>query len=181
MANTPTKKELRQYIRELKKKQLSDVLLQQSEALWRKVESHPLFIASQTILLYYSLPDEVFTHNFIRKWYGKKNILLPVVKDDILILKTYQGDKELKQGSFSIYEPTGDDFTHYDKIDLVLVPGMAFDKSGNRLGRGKGYYDRLLPQIKAPKVGICYDWQMVPEVPVDAFDVKMDTMILSGT
>lgn len=179
MPNTSTKKEMRQYIRELKKKQLPDVLLQQSEAIWSKVENHPLFINSQTILLYYSLPDEVYTHDFIRKWHGKKNILLPVVQNDILVLKTYQGDEELKKGSFSIYEPMGEDYTLFDKIDLVFVPGMAFDKSGNRLGRGKGYYDKLLPHIKAPKIGICYSWQIVFEVPVEDFDIKMSEVILA--
>ena len=64
-----------------------------------------------------------------------------------------------------------------DEIDLAVIPGVAFDRYGHRLGRGKGYYDRLLPQIPAPKVGICFPFQLIEEVPAEAFDFRMDTII----
>ena len=75
-------------------------------------------------------------------------------------------------------EPTGALFTDYATIDLVIVPGVAFDRDGNRLGRGKGYYDRLLPRIpSAYKVGICFPFQIVEEVPAEPFDIRMDEII----
>ena len=99
------------------------------------------------MLFYHSLPDEVDTHDFIRKWSGLKRILLPVVRGNDLDLKPYTGDDRLTEGAFHINEPTGTAFTDYAAIDLAVIPGVAFDRWGNRLGRGKGYYDRLLPRI----------------------------------
>ncbi len=68
-------------------------------------------------------------------------------------------------------------FEEVDKIDLIIVPGIAFDKSLNRLGRGKAYYDKLLKDSKAIKIGVCFDFQLLESVPVDKYDVKMDLII----
>ena len=81
-------------------------------------------------------------------------------------------------GVYGIEEPTGEAFTDYAAIDFIVVPGVAFDAKGNRLGRGKGYYDRLLPRIPtAYKAGICFPFQLVEEVPAESFDVRMDIII----
>lgn len=103
------------------------------------------------VLLYYSLKDEVDTHEFVRKWSREKRILLPVVVGDDLELRVYTGPEDLATGSYGIEEPTGELFTDYAAIDFVAVPGVAFDNAGNRLGRGKGYYDRLLPASRLSK------------------------------
>ena len=62
-------------------------------------------------------------------------------------------------------------------VDVVLVPGVAFDAEGHRLGRGRGYYDRFLRTCKARTIGVCFDFQKVDEVPVDAFDVTIDEVV----
>lgn len=123
------------------------------------------------------MKDEVQTHAFIEKWSRSKRIILPVVTGDELELRVYTGPQDLAIGSYSIAEPTGAPFTDYETIDLAVIPGVAFDRYGHRLGRGKGYYDRLLPQIPAPKVGICFPFQLIEEVPAEAFDFRMDTII----
>ena len=92
-------------------------------------------------------------------------------------LREYNNDNDLRIGYFNILEPCGKPFFNYEEIDVAIIPGMGFDKTGNRLGRGKGYYDRLLPQIPAPKVGICFPFQLIEEVPAEAFDFRMDTII----
>ena len=97
------------------------------------------------------MKDEVQTHAFIEKWSRSKRIILPVVTGDELELRVYTGPQDLAIGSYGIAEPTGAPFTDYETIDLAVIPGVAFDRYGHRLGRGKGYYDRLLPQIPAPK------------------------------
>ena len=74
-------------------------------------------------------------------------------------------------------EPTGEPFTDYEQIDIVLVPGMAFDAAGHRLGRGRGYYDRFLIQTACRKIGVCFPFQRVAEVPTDDHDVMMDEVI----
>ena len=134
----------------------------QSANILTALEAHPAFRAANTVLLYHSLNDEVDTHEFIQKWSNKKRILLPVVAG----------------GVYGIEEPTGEAFTDYAAIDFIVVPGVAFDAKGNRLGRGKGYYDRLLPRIpSAYKAGICFPFQLVEEVPAESFDVRMDIII----
>lgn len=150
----------------------------QSANILAALEAHPAFRAATTVLLYHSLDDEVDTHAFIRKWSGEKRILLPVVVGDELELRIYTGADDMVKGSYGIEEPTGEVFTDYAAIDFVAVPGVAFDSRGNRLGRGKGYYDRLLPHIpSAYKAGICFPFQLVEDVPAEAFDIRMDSII----
>lgn len=150
----------------------------QSAEILAALEAHPAFRAAKTILLYHSLKDEVDTHEFIRKWSRTKRILLPVVVGDDLELRIYTGPNDLAIGAYGIEEPTGEVFTDYASIDFIAVPGVAFDRNGNRLGRGKGYYDRLLPRIpSAYKAGICFPYQVVEEVPAEAFDIRMDEII----
>ena len=64
-----------------------------------------------------------------------------------------------------------------EDIDLVIVPGVAFDRQHNRLGRGKGFYDRLLSTLSAPKIGICYSFQLKEHIPTEPFDKKMDLIL----
>lgn len=78
-------------------------------------------------------------------------------------------------------EPTGEPFTDYAAIDVAVVPGMGFDTSCRRLGRGKGYYDRLLPKAaNACKIGVCFGFQLLASIPADGHDVKMDRIITHG-
>lgn len=97
---------------------------------------------------------------------------------DILELRLYTGPTDLKAGPFGIAEPTGERFTAYEEIDIAVIPGVAFDLAGHRLGHGKGYYDKLLPQLsKAVKAGLCFPFQVVKEVPNEPFDIPMDIII----
>jgi 5-formyltetrahydrofolate cyclo-ligase len=124
------------------------------------------------------MSDEVFTHDFVLDQASNKTIILPVVKDDELELKVFSGLENMVVGkAFGIEEPVGESFKRLDEIDLIIVPGVAFDKMNNRLGRGKAYYDKLLKQTKAYKVGVCFDFQHIDHVPVDQFDVRMDLVI----
>ena len=106
--------------------------------------------------------------------HATKKILLPVVKGDVLVLRHYTGKGCLQAGAFNIEEPSGENFTDYDEIQLAVVPGLSFDKQGNRLGRGKGYYDKLLPLLHTYNIGICHHFQAREEIPVEPFDRKMD-------
>ena len=171
------KKELRKRVAQLKTQHKSSAT-QQSVEILAALEAHPAFRAADTVLLYHSLKDEVDTHEFIRKWSRLKRILLPVVVGDDLELRVYTGPDDLAIGAYGIEEPTGSRFTDYAAIGFIAVPGVAFDRNGNRLGRGKGYYDRLLPRIPAAyKAGICFPYQLVEEVPAEPFDIRMDEII----
>ena len=145
------------------------------------IESHPAFKAASTLLLYHSLNDEVDTRDFIRKWHATKHIILPAVVGDELELRPY-APGQLKPGAYGIEEPCHmPPFRNYEEIDLAIVPGVAFDKQGNRLGRGKGYYDRLLPLLPhAFKIGLCFPFQLVDEIPTEPFDIPMDLIITTN-
>lgn len=168
------KKELRRWVRLCKQRYSAGQLAGWSAVLLGRLEAHPAFRSARVVLLYYALPDEVQTQAFVEKWSREKTVLLPVVKGEELELRRYTGTAGLRKGSFDIDEPCGEAFTAYGRIDLALVPGMAFDGQGNRLGRGKGYYDRLLPQLEAYKIGLCFQFQVCEAIPTEAFDCPMD-------
>lgn len=154
------KQQLRKAIRIVKASYSPEELEAFSLSVLRKLEAHPRFVSAHTVLLYHSLPDEVNTHAFIDRWCAEKEILLPTVVGDDLVLHRYTGPDCLSPGSFGILEPSGEPFTDFDRIDLAVVPGMAFDSQGVRLGRGKGYYDRLLPRLpRAYRIGLCFPFQ----------------------
>lgn len=138
------------------------------------LEDQTVFRQARTVLAYAALPDEVQTQEWIERWKDEKILLLPVVKGNELELRRYTGRQDLQTGAFGIEEPTGPLFSDYGQIDVALVPGMAFDTLGHRLGRGKGYYDRLLPRLTAAyRIGICFGFQVCPCVPTEPFDLSM--------
>lgn len=172
------KEALRTRIRLLKSQYSKSQKQLLSDTVLARVESSTHFQQAHTIFAYCSLDDEVDTSRFILKWYKEKLILLPKVCGAELTLHPYKGPNSLSPGSFGISEPTTEEFLNYSSIDLALVPGMAFDRKGNRLGRGKGFYDRFFTRINVPiyKVGLAFPFQIVESVPSEDTDVKMDTV-----
>lgn len=172
------KNEIRKQIKFLKSRISSDEKKVRSELIFNELETLKEFINSNVILLFWSISDEVFTHDFIQKWAVSKKIILPSIKGDELELKRFTGVKDLVKGaSFGIGEPSGKVWNNLEEIDLIIVPGIAFDKNKNRLGRGKAYYDKLLKSTTALKIGVCFDFQFMESVPTDTHDVKMDFVI----
>lgn len=167
---------LRKQIRTLQKQQDAELLKTWSQSLFERIEQQEEFLKAQTVFLYYSMPGEVDTHAFIDKWYGKKNIVLPVVCGDDLELRVYKGKEQMAISSYGILEPQGEPFTAYDQIDFAVIPGLAFDREGNRLGRGKGYYDRTLPLLNCYKIGVCFQFQLVDSVPTEPFDFVLNAV-----
>lgn len=167
------KKQLRTLIAQKKRQQPEMLLKKWSACLLKQLETHPRFTEARTILLYYSLPDEVQTHDFVERWSREKQIVLPTVKGDELELHYYTGRNDLRKGSYGIEEPTGELLSNLQEIDLAIIPGVSFDGKGNRLGRGKGYYDRLLPRLSSYNIGICFHFQVCPEIPSEPFDCSM--------
>lgn len=174
------KKALRQEIRLRKRQFDGEQLRQLSLAVMQRLLAHPRVVQANTVMFYHSLPDEVYTHEAVDQLVKMgKRVLLPVVIDEQhLEIRQYQGPQDLKLGAMDILEPAGKPFTAYQEIETILVPGMSFDPHGNRLGRGKGYYDRFLAQVpQAYKIGVCFDFQRVDEVPTDDNDIKMNEVV----
>lgn len=109
-------------------------------------------------------------------------MLLPTVTGNDLTLHRYEGDTSLATGtSFGILESIGSLFTDYASIDLAIIPGMAFTPQGDRLGRGRGYYDRLLPRLSCPLVGLAFPFQILDTIPCEPHDIRMNQVITTPT
>lgn len=173
------KQEIRKQVRQLKKEVPLEEKKRRSAPVMDKVAQLPQFRSARTVLLYWSMDDEVYTHEFVRQWYDKKRILLPCVDGDNLLLRQYTGPDSMQPGpQFGIPEPVGRLFTELDKIDMIVVPGVAFDRNRNRMGRGRGFYDRLLKSTpNATKVGVAFSFQLFDSIPVEPFDVPMDQVV----
>lgn len=174
------KKDLRHQVRIMKRQFSAGQLIDMSESVIHDLLVVPQVKKAKTILMYYSLDDEVYTHDAVDQLLKQgKTVLLPVVTSATdMEIRRYTGPQDLQEGFFNIKEPIGELFTDYPSIDVAVIPGMSFDLQGNRLGRGKGYYDRFLPKIpNAYKIGICFPFQKFPAIPVDEHDIKMDLVL----
>lgn len=170
------KKELRSHIKTLKKQHSKEELKKQSELILEKLENNKSFIEAKIVMLYSSLPDEVQTQEFLAKWRNEKKIILPTVVGDDIIPVELSKDTDFAIGDFNILEPQNEPYS--GSYDLIIVPGVAFDKNGNRIGRGKGYYDRFLcKHLDVRRIGICFDFQFVDEVPTEDNDIKMHEVL----
>ncbi len=176
------KKELRNIIRDRKRQFSPTQLGELSLPILARLSKNARFQAAKTLLLYYSLPDEVNTHLLVEQLAKSgKRVLLPVVMDgENMILREYTGAQDLQEGAFHIQEPVGKLFpeSSYPQIEVAVIPGMSFDKQGNRLGRGKGYYDKFLQRLPhIYKIGVCFDFQKSEQVPTEATDIPMDEVV----
>ncbi|MBR1388285.1 MAG: 5-formyltetrahydrofolate cyclo-ligase [Prevotella sp.] len=173
-----SKEELRRQIRETKRQFTPLQLAELSRPVVEKLRQR--LTEAQTIVAYYPLPDEVDIRNLIDDLVAMgKMVLLPKVIDaGQMEIRRYTCADDLREGEYHLMEPVGEPFTRYDLIDIALIPGMAFDAKGHRLGRGRGYYDRFLVN-HAPfaTIGVCFDFQKVAEVPVGPMDIPVDEVV----
>ena len=140
-------------MRELKRQLTPEEKLRRSGLIMEQVQQLPAFRKAKVVLLYWSMADEVQTHDFVEKWYRDKVLLLPCVDGDDLVLRQYTGPECLVAGEqFGIGEPTGPVWDNLESVELIVVPGVAFDRRNNRMGRGRGFYDRMLKST--PNVSI---------------------------
>lgn len=171
-----TKQEIRKYYLE-KRRQLS----QNNERMISKLISDKVLILNEikkakTIALYLPINNEVDTQELINGLLNKKKqITAPRYFDD----KNYRfvkfsGWENLERGPFGILQPVTKTVIDSQKIDAVIMPGLAFDSNGVRLGYGKGVYDKLLFDSKALKIGLAYDFQIVDQLPQETHDLIMN-------
>lgn len=174
------KKEIRKKIKALRS-MLSELERESAAAeVFARLEATAAFQMADRILMYHSLPDELSTLSFLRKWKNDKRFFLPRVNGVNLDILPYD-ESRLELGSFHIEEPQGDALVDPDEIELIVVPAVAYDRSGNRLGRGKGFYDRLLATTRATKIGVGYEFQLLDFLPAEEHDVPMDMVITQHT
>jgi len=157
-----------------------DVRADASAAIAGLVERLPEMDAVRTALAYGAMPDEVDAAPLIAALRARGvRIALPRVDGERLTLHWHDGDAPLATGSFGLAEPQPDaPPADPAEIDLVIVPGVAFDHACNRLGMGAGYYDRLLAEMpRTVSVGVAFDEQVIDEVPCEPHDLPLDAVV----
>jgi len=141
------------------------------------------FAAADLVMLYWPIPGEVdCMPALFAAWEAGKTVLLPKVlwEEDRMIALAYRSpDEELTVGRYGIYEPADGSPWPIDEIDLIVAPALAYDRMGNRLGRGGGFYDRFLAQIEVgvETCGLAYDQQVVEELPTHSNDYPVDILV----
>ncbi len=168
----------------LKKHEVIDL----SEALVQRLNNLEQIISAKSIMCYVSFGNEVHTHILIKKWLSEgKQVSVPCVANSTKEAKCMYAVKinsfdELKvTGKYGILEPPLRDSNIITPamLDAVIVPGSAFDINKNRMGYGAGYYDRFLSKVsnKCYKIGICYDFQVLDDIPCEEYDVPLDLLV----
>lgn len=149
-----------------------------SARMMEHIEALEAFQAAHTVALFASLNDEPDTTAWLDHWSQSKQLVIPRVEGEVMHLYPYRAE-QMALGSFGILEPQHSLRIAPDKIDLMIIPGVAFTPTGIRCGRGKGYYDKYLPQLRPEvvKVGVCYRHQLVEELPLEAHDIRVDKII----
>jgi len=173
---TSEKARIREEVKRMKFLMPHEEKFAQAALVYAKIEAMPEFQKANTILMYWSMPDELPTHDFIVKWSESKTILLPVVKGKQMVVRKFTGIDDLKKGQFKTLEPGSGTFSR-NIADLVIAPGIAFDKHKRRMGRGGGYYDRYLKNKQIPTWGIGFSFQLFDFIPSAPFDVQMTRVI----
>lgn len=157
-----------------------DTCLQQSLLAQERFLQLPEFSAATTLALYSPIQNEVYTEEIFRQACARgKRVVYPRVEGAGLAFFAVSGRDDLQVGNFGILEPRGTQPVPVAKIDLLLVPGVAFDLGGHRLGYGKGYYDRLLSHRakEVYLVGFCFEFQLLSSLPSEIHDVRMDLLV----
>lgn len=183
-----TKKELRSLLKRKEREFLaSGSALMETAAVWSAVEASPEFTKADTVLIYMDIPGEVPTRGFIERWRFSKSFVIPLVVGESLVLKSFDPDC-LTEGYKGILEPSADaEDIAPDQVDLALVPGVAFSRGDVkafpecitapgevfRMGRGKGFYDRLLPSLRCRCMAVGFSFRWLDELPLDPWDAAL--------
>ena len=180
----PSKDDLRRRIKTLLENQSSNERLEKSRVIGEKLFGLAAFKQARCVCFYMSMPKEVDTSFMVDKALAiGKRVVLPRCDAATTELRLYEArdHRALEKNNYGILEPAPDRSTLVDvtEVDLVVVPGLVFDKQNNRLGRGRGFYDHFLKTLKpgVQKVGLAYGFQVVDTVPVDAKDVRLDLVL----
>ena len=154
-------------------------ILEKSKKIKESLFNLDSYNKSKTAMFFVSFNSEVNTHEMIRESLGKKTVVVPkVLEHEIEPSVIIDLDNLVPTGKFNIPEPMDLMKIAYKHIDLVLVPGIAFDLEGHRIGYGFGYYDKFLKKVpKAVKIGLCFDFQIVDKIPQEEHDIPVDVII----
>lgn len=178
------KKQLREKFLQMRNNISINQIKEASKIICSKIINHHQFKDAQNILVYIPFRKEVEIKELIEEaWRLGKGVLVPKTEKQHRQMSIYEitSWQDLELGNYGIYEPKVNDKMPFiiDNINLVIVPGVAFDAKGFRLGYGGGYYDRFFDRFKKQpfKIGVAFEMQMVEQLPVDEHDYPVDQII----
>jgi 5-formyltetrahydrofolate cyclo-ligase len=170
------KNTIRTRMREQRQALSAALYVKKSGVIAEKLLANEAYASTQKILVYLSSKQEVETHALIaRMLKDGKELYAPLVNGDSFTAHPFQKLSELKEGSFGSLEPKPSKAE--TDFDIILVPGLAFDQRGHRIGYGQGFYDRFLKEATGLKIGLAFQEQMLEEIPNDEQDVPVNFVI----
>ena len=178
-----TKQEIRKSINALRRSLTDEAKIKAAESILAQLINNTYVACSRDILIYWALPDEVPTRLIISRLAQQHNIYLPVIVDKQIEFRRFEGESALQTESrFGIGEPICGELWQGDQnASVIVVPGVAFTRSGQRLGRGGGFYDRFFERFpNIHKIGIAFSCQIVDTLPIDDYDIAMDEVVIGA-
>jgi 5-formyltetrahydrofolate cyclo-ligase len=157
-----------------------------SKQITDRVQSLPEYVSAKTVMFYIDVRDEARTRQALPEALASdKQVVIPFCVDGELELFLLESMDELEEGAYKILEPRTDlrevaaKRAPVEQLDLILVPGVAFDRMGGRTGHGKGYYDKLLERARpqTPLIALAFDCQIFDEIPMQSHDIYMDKVV----
>jgi 5-formyltetrahydrofolate cyclo-ligase len=176
---SPAKTELRRRMRAELARMTPAACAAASESIRTSIPSLPRWQEARVVAAFAALPGEPDLHPF--EWCQSKTALLPRVEGEHLIFHAVENPAQLKQGAYGVLEPDPDQCPVADPVsaEIIFVPGLAFTADGRRLGRGRGFYDRLLSTLPESvlRVGVCFASQVVTAIPSEPHDEEVDVVL----
>lgn len=174
------KNKIREEMKQKRKAMNPEDAFEKSQSAQKILLENPMYKIAKSVMLYIPLGKEVDTSGIINDALKRgKNVLVPVTDSETYEISAYRitENSEFEKGTFSVFEPKDKESFDKNEIDVIIVPGIAFDRNGGRVGFGKGCYDKFLKNTKAIKIGFCYDFQLADRIETDANDISMDYII----
>ena len=175
-----SKEELRNEMLQLRANQKEPERKEKSKKIIETLSKIKEFKEAKNIAVYLSLPEEVHTIEFTEKLLHNYFVHVPFINEKKeLELSRIENFDNLEIAEYGVLTPKNKKHSNKGLIDLIIVPGLVFDEKGNRIGYGKGFFDKLLSKLnkKTLKIGLCFDFQIKKEIPAFAHDQKMDLII----
>ncbi|MDL2329001.1 5-formyltetrahydrofolate cyclo-ligase [Desulfosarcina sp. OttesenSCG-928-A07] len=163
----------------------NDTITEKTHIIEERLFDFANFLEAKIVLLYMHADNEVSTQNIIKRSYEYNKIivfpLFSAIRSTIRLMKVDNPDKDIVLGSCGRFEPNPSrcKSVPLDCIDIAIIPGIAMDEKGGRLGPGDGHYDRIIPDLPLTtrKVGLVFEDQLVPQIPMEPHDKHVDIII----
>lgn len=173
-----TKEDIRRRVLALRESQSQEEKKRKDKAIFDRLLSVPAFAQAREFFTYLSHKGEVSTDLLLAKFLGKKIVVVPKIESEAICLYELTSTDEWRSGPYNIREPVHClSKSQWDSIDVAIIPGVAFDETGHRIGFGGGYFDRFLKKLHCTTIGFAYELQMIDKVPVHSYDVPVDFIV----